>query len=429
MPAIFPSTADPAALSRSIRRCFAVLLALCGVAGGIVQPVRAIEHQRVLWIGDPSSEAVISWTTRRPGENHRVHFDSETRDGEPAKYARREDAFHNGKFTMSAADEAWVEPGYYHHVRLDDLEPATAYHLVIASGDEVSREFHFMTAPRDDRPFAMLFGGDSRVGGEEPYEHSDRRKMNRRMAALFEANPRILGLLHGGDYCQTAEWRFLDGWLSDHELTTTKGGRLLPVTPARGNHDMDIGFEEAFPLPPGAKDYRHALRLGPMAAAVVLNTEISLAGDQRRWLGKTLESLRPEHRWLLALYHRPAYPSVRSIQDGAPRRNHWVPLFEKYRVDLVCESHDHALKRTLPIRGNRPNRKKGIIYIGDGGLGVPQREPDPRRWWFADEGFTKPAHHVHMLEFGRDTLRVRAFGMDGDTLDDFRLEARDRPTR
>jgi len=383
-----------------------------------------IEHQRILWIADPSTEAVVSWTTREPGETHRVFYDTEPRGGKLAAYAHRADSFMDGMFTMVDEDAAWVEPGYYHHVRLQGLQPAKLYHFVIVSDERVSREYHFVTAPDEDREFAMLFGGDSRIGGNKPVEHNDRRKMNGRMASLLKANPRILGLIHGGDYCQTAHWRFMDAWLSDHELVITDEGRMLPIIPVRGNHDMQVGFEEAFPLPEGAHNYYYSIPLSPKVAVVVLNTEISLGGSQRGWLDSELEKLRPQNRWLLAAYHRPAYPSVRSPQDGAARRTHWVPLFEKHNIDLACESHDHALKRTLPIRDGEPDHENGIIYIGDGGLGVPQRKPDPERWWFGGEGFAKSIHHVHMFEFGRETLRVRAFGMDGDTLDDFRIHPR-----
>ena len=167
------------------------------------------------------------------------------------------------------------------------------------------------------------------------------------------------------------------------------------------------------------------MQLSPKAGLVILNTEISLGGDQRDWLSSELKGIREKNRWVVTAYHKPAYPSVRAMQDGASRRDNWVPHFEEHNVDLVLESHDHALKRTLPIRGDQPDLETGITYIGDGGLGVPQRVPDPDRWWFEGSGFTQSVHHVHVLEFGRDNLHVRAYGMEGDILDDFQLKPRD----
>lgn len=405
------------------------LTALTLAVTALAQPAehsasQPIEHHRVLWMDDPAHEAVISWTTRSEGAVHRVHFGPASRAGDADAYPSTTEAFSNGAFTMIAVDHEWSDPAFYHHVHLKDLEPATTYFLVIESDGDTSREFHFVTAPADDRSFKLLFGGDSRIGTADPYEHNDRQKMNLRIAALVEDNPEILALVHGGDYCMRAEWRYLDRWLADHELVTTEAGRLLPIIPARGNHDRQIGFEETFSWPGRTTDYYYTTALSQQVALVTLNTEISLAGDQRVWLEQELEGLRPNNRWLLASYHRPAYSSVRSLQDGAARRDNWVPLFERYNVDLVCESHDHALKRTLPIRSHAPDPENGIVYIGDGGLGVPQRQPDPSRWWLQEPGFTKAVHHVHMFEIGNESFRVQAIGMEGDTLDDFTLTPR-----
>ena len=385
----------------------------------------AIEHPRVLWMKNPSREAVISWTTRQPGETHRVYVDAQSHGRQASAYGRREDSFKNGMFTMLPVDEQFVKPGYYHHVHLKGLEPGTRYHVLIESDGQFSRPLNFITALENDVPFQLVFGGDSRIQGSTPYEHTDRRKMNDRIRTLFEENPQVLAFIHGGDYCERAEWRYLDAWLGDHERVITQDGRMLPIIPARGNHDVQVGFEEMFPWPEMERSYYYTTQLSPAMAMVTLNTEISMGGDQRNWLRDELPGLRAANRWLLASYHRPAYPSVRNMQDGESRRRNFVPHFEENNIDLVCESHDHALKRTVPIRDGKHDPENGIIYIGDGGLGVPQRTPDPNRWWFkGGDAVTKSAHHVHLFDVGETEFRARAFGMDGDVLDDFSIRSK-----
>lgn len=381
-------------------------------------------HHRVLWIKDPSTQAVLSWNTREEGTNNRVYYDRQSRGGEIASYSKSAKSFKTGKYTMKEVDHNWVKPAHYHHAHLTDLAPDTVYYVLFATDDSVSKEFHFRTAPGDDKDVAVLFGGDSRIGGSDPYDHNDRQKMNRRMSILFEENPDIIALVHGGDYCQLAEWRYLEPWLSDHELTTTSEGRLLPIIPARGNHDRGIGYVEMFSWPDLPRDYYFETTLTPRISIITLNTEISLGGDQRDWLDETLAEVRPNNRWVVASYHRPAFPSVRTFQDGATRRDNWVDLFEKYNIDLALESHDHALKRTLPIRDGQHDPEAGIVYIGDGGLGVPQRNPDPERWYLQEPGFATSVHHVHVLRFNKEELHVRAFGMDAEILDDFKLYPR-----
>lgn len=427
---------DPRSLApRNVTRRH-VLGGLIASGAAMVLPSRAcasekiagpIEHPRVLWIKNPAREAVISWTTREPGGKHRLYYDTEPRGTNAAAYTQQADTFKDGMYKMLEVDERFVKPGYYHHVHLKDLQPGTLYYILLESDGRVSRQLNFITALETDVPFQLMFGGDSRIQGITPYEHNDRRKMNDRMRMLFQENPKILGLIHGGDYCERAEWRYLDAWLSDHERVITEDGRMLPIIPARGNHDVQVGFEEMFPWPGMERSYYYTTQLSPEMALVTLNTEISMGGSQREWLAETLPGLREANRWLLASYHRPAYPSVRNMRDGESRRRNFVPHFEANNIDLACESHDHALKRTIPIRDGKHDPENGIIYIGDGGLGVPQRQPDPSRWWFqGGDAVTKSAHHVHLFEFGKQEFRARAFGMEGDVLDDFTIRSKRR---
>ncbi len=153
---------------------------------------------------------------------------------------------------------------------------------------------------------------------------------------------------------------------------------------------------------------------------MTLNTNASKAGDQREWLAAELIRQRQVPGKLIAVqYHVPAYPSVKPLENGAQQRQHWVPLFEEHQVDLVCEADDHMLKRTVPIYKDKHDPARGIIYIGDGGAGVPQRVPDLTRWYLKSPGFAKPAHHVHIIDFGPEGLRVTAVGLEKQVLDQF----------
>lgn len=389
---------------------------------------KGIEHARVVWMKNPAHEAVVSWSTREAGKQHRVHYDTRPRKGKTAAYAHTVNTFRDGQFTTVSEDAGVTVPTFYHHAHLEGLEPSTTYYLVIESDGNVSREYHFITAPDDDRPITVLHGGDSRLGGsregDDPFDHDERQAMNLRIAALVEQHPEIVALAHGGDYCVRAELRYIDRWLTDFELVTTKDGRLLPIIPTRGNHDMSVGFEEMFAWPEKQNEHYFTTQLSGEVTLVTLNTETSMGGYQRDWLKEQLAQLRPDNQWVFVQYHRPAYTSVKNPQRSGNQRQFWVPLFEQYNVDLVCESDDHALKRTLPIRDGKPDLENGITYIGDGGLGVPQRKPDPTRWWLQEPGFATAAHHVFMLEFTPDKLHVRAIGMDGDVLKEFELMPR-----
>ena len=148
--------------------------------------------------------------------------------------------------------------------------------------------------------------------------------------------------------------------------------------------------------------------ISPKVALVTLNSEISAGGDQRAWLAKTLFDLRPKVRWLLAEYHRPAWPAVKG--PGSPKK-FWVPLFEKFNLDLVVESDGHVIKRTVPIRDDK-KVEGGIVYVGEGGLGVPQRRPKSDRWYLQKPGMSGVGHHVMRVTFGKKKMDYEVILLD-----------------
>lgn len=358
---------------------------------------------RVIWTENPSTEALISWTTTAAGTDHLVHADVTARNGVLADYSTSVAAERNGAY----GDE--TDQPYFHHALLTDLEPDTAYHFVVETDGNASRELYFRTAHDDARSFKILYGGDSRTGRE------DRQKMNRLIGELQADDDDVLALVHGGDYIDWANtWWQWSNWLDDHELTIAEDGRVLPIVPAKGNHEgRGVVYNDVFGQPGGDDAVNYFTTQLGNVALVNLDTEVSMAGDQREWLERQLETGR-DSRWLVVNYHRPAFPAVKS-PSGA--REHWVPLFEQYDVDLVCESDGHTLKRTPPIRNEQVDFT-GVTYVGEGGLGVPQRTPLLDRWYLQAPGMAASAHHVQMIEFTPDLLRYQAVLESGDIGDE-----------
>jgi hypothetical protein len=359
-------------------------------------------HLRVIFQTDPAHQATIAWTTMQPLDDAAIEV---RRRGDEAWAKITADS---GKFAPGAPD-AW-----YHHVRLTQLDPNTVYEIR-NPGDAETRWFR--TASDQDEPFVLLSGGDSRSGIDE------RKQMNRMMARLVAeqaaaGRPPVLALAHGGDFIVdgTKLPLWLD-WLEHHSLTTTNDGQLLPVIPTRGNHDMGRLFNQVWAFAADNDNY-FVTQLSPSAALITLNTETSTAGDQRDWLAQQLPELRARSRWLLTQYHKPAFPAVK-IPSGA--YTNWVPLFEEHRVDLAIESDGHVVKRTPPIRDNKVD-SAGVVYIGEGGLGVGQRTPKTNRWYLQPTADKCGAmHHLHLLTFTPERLNVKVIKLGGDVFDEFDL--------
>lgn len=356
---------------------------------------------RVVWTEDPATTATISWSTSLMGRDHRVRYDVRPRAGTDADHAFVQATHRDGEYTRNTIDR---QPGaFYHHARLSGLEPSTTYWFVLESGGERSRELHFTTAPADDRPFALLSGGDSRTGLRA------RCFVNRTLARLAE-DPAILALSHGGDYVTVgSRWDHWTRWLSHNELTTTDDGRVLPILPTRGNHEGGVLFDEVFDTPGGRGRNYFASRLSPEVTLLTLNSNISVAGDQLTWMEEQLADASQEARWLVASYHSPVYPAVKAPSEAKP---FWPPLFDFYGLDVALESDGHCIKRTMPIRGDEPH-PGGVTYVGEGGLGVPQRTPRTDRWYLqGPDAFVANGHHVVRLDFAPDGLRSRILRFD-----------------
>lgn len=368
------------------------------------------KHLRVSWTADPATSATISWSSLKPTNQSFVKYRVKNSN---AKFSITPAT--QGRF-LSEKDEL-----HYHHGHIADLAPDTMYEIQITDDERTSAAYFFMTASGIDRSFSLLHGGDSRS------DQTTRQKMNLMIAGLvkasFEDNDLgndILALAHGGDYVadgsNLSQW---SKWMDDHELTIGADGRMLPVIPARGNHDKSEIFNQVFGFKEKHKNY-YALNLNPTVRFVTLNTEISTAGDQAKWLNRELKKSRPKNRWVLSQYHRPAYPAVKA--PGTALQS-WVPVFEKYNVDLVCEADGHNIKRTIPIRGNVQD-PAGVVYIGEGGLGVAQRTPKVDRWYLQPPGMSDSASHVFVLSFEADSLKGKCIRLDQTVADEFTLKPR-----
>ena len=377
----------------------AVVVALATDRSDRPVPVRP-HHLRVVWSTDPAHAATVLWSSAADGP---AHLDLAPTTGS----------------TVGVAVQCRVAPyaggdRFVHRCELSGLTASTRYDFVASTAGSAASPHWFRSGPSSGEPFRLLFGGDSRS------DRVMRRHMNRRMADLAAEDPGIIGFAHGGDYVGDGRrWRHWQGWLDD--LDATVSPRLLPIIPCRGNHEARGPlYGQVFGEPGGAAGY-YRVRVGDLSL-LTLNTEISMAGDQRDWLAATLGPERKAARWLVVQYHRAAFPAVKS-PSGA--RLEWVPLFERHDVDLIFESDGHALKRTVPIRAEQQD-SRGVVYVGEGGLGVVQRTPR-QRWYLQNGGMAASAYHVMVLSVTPGRLAYRAVGADGAELDRWQRSVRRAP--
>lgn len=377
---------------------------------------------RVTIKGDASTSATVSWSTLKPDGEHALYYGKKSAGGNLKQYDHKQECQRSGKYSgdpKENKDGEKIELASYHHAALSDLEPDTTYYLTMVSNGVASREFHFRTAPAKPDQLVFIHGGDSRSG------ITARSKVNYMIGQMVEQNPEIWGFVHGGDYIGSgrsySQWK---AWLSQHELTTTSSNRIIPMVVAKGNHDGGPLYGEVFDfIADGDKQvYYYNTTFGDLASIITLDTNIAGTGAQEEFLKVSLENLRPQSKWLFTSYHRPLYPAVKNMPS---QKEVFVPHFEKHNVDIALEADGHNIKRTVPIRADKKD-PTGIVYVGEGGLGVGQRTPKTDRWYtdMKQGAFIGKGHHVMLLTLDREKVEIKSIMLTGEVVDTYVREVR-----
>lgn len=275
-----------------------------------------------------------------------------------------------------------------HRAEFTGLTPGTEYVLQLGTGPE-SYRFRTMPAKATDT-FQWVSGGDCGTNAHAV--------ANNVLAAKQEPHFALISGDLGYDNGTSAKTAFQFVQNYAKHMVDPKG-RLIPLVTCLGNHEVRGGYngkrEDAtfyFPLFDGLyKDTTYnTLDFGDYLSLVLLDTgHVSkIGGEQADWLDGALRE-REGRPHLFVTNHVPAYPSYRAPEGGLlngkfgtgeANRLHWCPLFERYGADVVLEHHDHAFKRTHPLKGGLRD-KYGVPYLGDGSWGqlrapvAPEKRP------------------------------------------------------
>ena len=363
------------------------------------------------WVHDPATTIVVNWQTAKNERDtllkYRVAGGGEWRHSQGE--ARR----------LSDC------PFLLHSVELQQLEADREYEFQIGSKEAIYR---FRTMPVTlDRPVRFAVGGDAY------YYLSLFRKTNAQIAACdpdFVVVGGDIAYVEGthmsfsGKKWKMKRWRaFLQEW---KRQMVTSDGRLIPIVPVLGNHDVHgIGldphkhkqyFYEFFSFPEDKIPYR-AIDFGDYLSLVILDSGHSypIKGVQTQWLKETLAE-RENLPYTMALYHVGAFPAFYPYKAAAAAliRKEWVPLFERYQINLAFEHHSHTYKRTYPIKGEKIDAS-GIIYLGDGSWGVKPRKPREDLWYTAK---IKQCNCFYLVLLQKEACKVKAFNNKGMVFDE-----------
>ncbi|MFE0027535.1 purple acid phosphatase family protein [Amycolatopsis sp. NPDC059021] len=393
--------------------------------GGDPARTPAVAGLHLQFGADASAEVVVSWHSLQPVHHARAllgHPDGRYERSAPAK-------------TVSYTDAKSGQVVYAHHAPLRGLRPDTEYvYAALHDGAEPAMAT-FHTAPRGRGAFTFTSFGDQGTptlgkrytpppGVTLPNPPFVNDNLGSPAAGDTTAGvERIRPLFHlfNGDLCYAnlATDRVRTWW--DFWANNSRSARNRPWMPSAGNHENELGngpigyaaYQTYFSVPPasGQTDVTRGLwysfTVGSVRVISLANDDVCYQdggnsyvrgysrGAQKAWLEKELAAARRDRDvdWIVICMHQVAI-STADQANGADLgiREEWVPLFDRYGVDLVVCGHEHHYERSHPIRGASPNATrtpvpvstktdvvdtgKGTVHmvIGGGGTSAPSNQ-------------------------------------------------------
>ena len=349
------------------------------------------EQIHLTWGEDPTREVVVSWASLASSTNPRVIYSADRGKRETVHAVQR-----------TYTDGLTGVVVFTYHARLRALEPATTYRYeVTADNDSRSSSpfsSSFATAPRGRAPFRFTSYGDLATPNTGWVLSSPQSRF------AVEAVERFQPLFHllNGDLCyanlnpahQTDVWRDFGNnnqtssanrpWMpcpGNHEIEFYNGAQGLNsyltryTLPGNGTHFPgrwysfrvsnvlfvsldadDVVYQDAAAFVAGPSPLVPAASTGnaPIQPGSSFYVRGYSNGVQTRWLEQTLKEAKDDDDidWIVVQMHQDALSSSKT-GNGSDKgiREAWLPLFDRYGVDLVVCGHDHDYERSYPVRG------------------------------------------------------------------------------
>ena len=395
----------------------------------------------LIWTSDPAHTIKINWRTN---ENYIGQVQYDTKSGAYDKTVEG-----TGGVTADTFN------GYIHHVELTGLEPNTVYYFICGNPDNGwSEELSFKTAPAERKDIRFVVGGDSRWDPRYPYPEwpGSRDNITKLMAsynpdfAIFIGDYLWSGEYQEGDLYGYTRQNFpdtWDNWLSAwYKYAHTESGRLIPMIPVIGNHEIVYpepsvydpmtqasNYYMLFDLPVEENRYAwYSLNWGPDLHITILDSEILNAGSnsykaQTEWLGQDLT--QSSSLWNIAADHKPQ-------QDANIEQ--WIREFDTFHLDLMFSGHEHYYERSHPINllnhqnlhspASFTSPENGTIYVVSGGWGAPLNGGSN---WYSAIGPLEEYHFTLVDIYENGTLQFKAVNSHNEIIDNFTLQKSVQP--
>ena len=332
--------------------CLTVSLGLAALAhDGDHAPVAPVGHadlyrpsalpDRVILnlVGDPSTTIAVNWRTSTEVKHGLAEV---AIAGAGPNFRTNAKQLH----ATTTALKTDINEAHFHSVTFSDLTPGTRYAYRVGDGTNWSEWFHYSTATKKVSSFSFVYFGDA--------QNAVRSMWSRVIREAQRDAPKAAFMLHAGDLVnrgnsdgEWGEWFGAGAWLN----------AMMPSLAIPGNHEqvrtsllsdqrrLTDHWRPAFTFPengpPGLEETCYTLTYHNLRIIALNSNEKQ--DVQAHWLENVLEQNTSE--WVVCTFHHPIFSTGKG-RDNPELRSLWKPIFDKYKVDLVLQGHDHTYGRT-----------------------------------------------------------------------------------
>ncbi len=412
---------------------FTLILTLFAGALGTNQPGSGLtnvnatavpDHVTLTWTSDPMTTQTVTWRTDSTVQTGVVQYGMDPELKKKGAIA--------AKVSILKTD---LGDENIHTATLTGLAPGNRYYYRVGDGtNNWSPIYSFRTENNDTNQFQFLIFGDTQSGDDENPDYS---LWQSTVQNAYKANPDARFFTVVGDQAQAGlsnvHWNY---WFA-----ACKGViESIPYVPVVGNtecRDMEKDHAEPtiymgqFNAPnngPYNNSQAYSFDYGNMHF-VVLDSQLheeqeinpDLLNDQKPWLKEDLSQNKKE--WKVAIWHKPPHPTS-VIKTNAGIKAAFVPIIDKYHVDLVLNGHDHAYSRSYPINDDSivSSPALGTVYIITGRSGAKYRDDNVQKIWSASFYNPQDMPNYIVVDVNGSRLEMKCFKMDGTLIDDYIID-------
>jgi 3',5'-cyclic AMP phosphodiesterase CpdA len=384
-------------------------------AADMYRPTPMPDRITLNWCADPATTQAVTWRT----DTSAARAVAQIAPADPSPYLDRLATTVEATTQSLATDLGFT--ANYHSVNFTGLRPNSQYVYRVGDGTNWSEWFGFRTTSDKAEPFSFVYFGDVQNGIRSLWSRVVRRAYHDAPDAKF--------FLYAGDLINRSN--------DDSDWGEMKGGPgwvngSVPSIPAIGNHeyqrnpqgeiDLSYHWRPEFTLPEnGPKGLEETVYSIDIQGAriIVLNSHVRQA-DQVPWLEERLRN--NPNRWTIVTFHHPILSSAKG-RDNKELRDLWKPVFDKYKVDLVLQGHDHTYARAGFSRvpsSIDAKQKSGTMYVVSVS-GSKMYDLVPQDWM---ERRAEDTQLYQIVRVERDRIVYEARTATGEKYDAFELRKR-----